>query len=57
MIQKTVKMSLKAVNNANFKNSILKLVIILKTIKKFVQIQDKASTLSIKWNTNLKYLR
>ena len=57
MIQKTVKMSLKVVNNANYKNSILKLVIILKTIYKFVQIQDKTSTLSIKWNTNLKYLR
>jgi len=57
MIQKTVKMSLKVVNNANYKNLILKLVIILKKIKKFVQIQDKTSTMSIKWNTNLKYLR
>jgi hypothetical protein len=57
MIQKTVKMSLKVDNNANYKNSILKLVIILKTIKKFVKIQDKKSILSIKWNTNLKYLR
>jgi len=57
MIQKIVKMSLKVVNNANYKNSILKLVIILKTIKKIVKIQDKKSTLSIKWNTNLKYLR
>jgi len=57
MIQKTVKMSLKVDNNANYKNSILKLAIILKTIKKFVQIQDKTSTMSIKWNSNLKYLR
>jgi hypothetical protein len=57
MIQKTVKMSLKVVNNANCKNLILKLVIILKKIKKFVKIQDKTSTMSIKWNTNLKYLR
>jgi hypothetical protein len=57
MIHKTVKMSLKVDNNANYKNSILKLAIILKTIKKFVQIQDKTSTMSIKWNSNLKYLR
>ena len=56
MIQNTVKMSLKVVNNANYKNLILKLVIILKTIYKFVQILDKTSTLSNKWNTNLKYL-
>ena len=57
MIHKTVKMSLKVVNTANYQNSSLKLVIILEIIKKFVQIQDKTSTMSIKWNSNLKYLR